>query len=94
MPKIAFDLDNCLLHYLLNEDTPKYEIIDLLRWFQSNTDWEIICWSGGGIDYTQRWVEKLGLDKLGVKVIVKGGEKVDIAVDDEFTTLGKVNIKV
>lgn len=91
--KIGFDLDNCLIRYYLNEDTPKYETIDLLRWFRENTDWEIICWSGGGIPYTQRWVEKLGLNSF-VRVIEKGGEEVDLAIDDEEVNLGKVNIKI
>lgn len=36
-------------------------------------------WSGGGVDYAQHWVRKLGLDAT---VVAKGSFKPDIAVDD------------
>lgn len=94
MLKIAFDLDNCLIKYKLNQDTPNYEVIDFLRFLNCHTNAEIFCWSGGGIDYTQRWTEKLGLDLLGVKVMEKGSIEVDIAIDDEEVKLGKVNIQI
>jgi len=79
--RIAFDVDRTLITI---NDTPRYPIIDLLFWFMKNTRCTIFVWSGGGIDYAQRWVEKLGLDKLNVQVIEKGSQSMDIVVDDEI----------
>ena len=94
--KIAFDIDETLIDM---NDAPKYWVIDLLLWFKK-AGWDVIVWSGGGLDYAQRRVEKLGFKDL-VRVIPKGSEKVDIAVDDmadgEYNldqTLAKVIIKV
>jgi hypothetical protein len=113
MTTIAFDVDYTLIN---KDNTPNYEVLDLLRWFIRNGD-RIVVWSGGGTDYASHWVDKLGLDALAeregpkrmwmigvdpitqVSVIAKTIEKaeewdVDIAVDDEFVKLGKVNIKI
>ena len=86
--KISFDIDGTLI----SNDKPRYHVIDLMRWFIDEGH-EVFVWSGGGTDYALHWVQKLGLD-IAVKVITKGSVKVDIAVDDEEVTLGKVNIKV
>ena len=76
--RIAFDVDCCLISI---KDTPNYGIIDLLQWFQA-WEWDIYIWSGGGIDYAQRWADKLGFDFA--KVIEKGSQPMDIVVDDEI----------
>ncbi len=77
MPKIAFDLDFTLID---EKFRPRHEIIDLFRWFEKR-GWEMIIWSGGGLDYARIWAEKLGLK---ARVIAKCSESVDIAVDDEM----------
>lgn len=78
--KVAWDVDDTLIW---NSDTPKWVGIDLLRWFvrlgHERTD--LIVWSGGGVEYAERWCEKLGIDRW-VRVIEKGSEEVDIAIDD------------
>lgn len=90
---IAFDVDGTLIgQTFVDENVPKYKTLDLLRWFLDNGD-TVYVWSGGGVDYAKRWAEKLGLDER-CKVIAKGSIPVDIAVDDEFVQLGKVNIKI
>jgi len=92
--KIAFDTDDCILvpsvAHGFGMDTPNYETIAVLKWFQAQGH-EIILWSGSGCDWAQTWADKLGLD---VRVIAKGSEKVDIALDDMEVSLGTVNVKV
>ena len=75
--KIAFDIDGTLLN---TKDNPNYWVIDLLLWF-NKIGWDIIVWSGGGIDYTRTMVYRLGLEDI-VRIIPKASERVDIAVDD------------
>jgi phosphoserine phosphatase len=90
---IAFDVDGTLINL---DNTPNFEVIDLFRWFQRNGD-RCIIWSGGGVEYAKHWGEKLGLypHAYAVKSSLETGlHGVDIAVDDEFVMLGKVNIKV
>ncbi len=93
---IAFDVDGTLINM---KNAPKYWVIELLLWFKE-AEWDIIIWSGGGVDYAQMVVRKLGLEEI-VRVVPKGSEKVDIAVDDmadgEYNidqSLAKVIIKV
>ena len=69
---------------------PLYENIQLFKMFEALGCRMIIC-SGGGIDYAERWAQKLGLKAL---IIGKGSIQVDIAFDDEKVNLEKVNIKV
>jgi len=90
---VAFDVD---LTLITANDKINYRVMDLLRWFLDNHD-RVIVWSGGGIEWAQRWVRHLGLEGK-VEVAAKTKENaellgVDIAIDDEFVTLGKVNIK-
>jgi len=75
--KIAFDIDETLINM---QNAPKYWVIDLLLWFKK-LGWDVIVWSGGGVDYTKTMVHRLGLQDI-VRVIPKASEKVDIAVDD------------
>lgn len=93
--EIAFDVDGTLIHQGGDKiDTPRYEIVNLFLAFKA-LGYEMYIWSGGGIDYAERWRDKLGLD---AKVVEKGSFKPDIAVDDmahesEFN-LGVVNLNV
>jgi predicted HAD superfamily phosphohydrolase YqeG len=91
MLKVAFDVDGTLIHQIgEREDTPRYEIIDLFKKFES-LGCVMYIWSGGGEDYAARWRDKLGLSAV---VVAKGSFQPDIAVDDMDVTLGKVNLKV
>ncbi len=93
MTIIAFDVDNTLIKKSRNgEDVPNYGVILLLEMFRG-LGYEVKVWSGSGVDYATRWCEKLGIIN-DVHVIAKGSIEVDIAVDDEDVTLGKVNLKV
>ena len=51
-------------------------------------------WSGGGIEYSTRWVEKLGLTAAHTLVVEKGAYEVDLAVDDEEVALGTSNFRI
>ena len=94
---VAFDVDGTLIGQTYkDEDTPKYENISLLHWFQSQGH-TIIVWSGCGFEYAERWAQKLGLgDIIIAEKSIEEAKRlgVDIAVDDEDVKLGKVNIKV
>lgn len=76
--KIVFDVDGTLITY---KDEPNYKVIELYHWFQS-MGWKMYIHSGGGIDYAQRWAEKLGLEPC--KIAEKGNPifEYTIAVDD------------
>lgn len=94
----AFDIDGTLIHQgVMSEDTPRYDVIQLFKLFES-FGCEMYIWSGCGIDYADRWREKLGLD---AHVVAKKSFIPDIAVDDfpqddlwHKSPLGKVNLKV
>lgn len=95
MIKIAFDVDGTLIEKSSNgEDIPKYSTIMLMGMFATCIkDCTIFVWSGSGIDYAQRWVEKLGLEK-SVTVVKKGSFIPDIAIDDMNVDLGTINLQV
>lgn len=85
--------------------SPDYDMIQLLRWYQKNGD-RVIVWSAGGIEYAENFVNKFGLREDGpIKVIEKKqypsgtvqGLKIftiDICYDDQIVNLAKVNIRV
>lgn len=56
--KVAFDVDGTLIYP--DSDTPRYEVIALFKSLES-FGCDMYIWSGGGINYAQRWSEKLGL---------------------------------
>ncbi len=94
---ICFDVDGTLVSM---GNTPNYRVIDILRWFVEHGD-RVYIWSGGGIEYAEHWIDKLGIDRFSNTLLpqMKSKEvaeeiKPDITFDDEFITLGKVNIKV
>lgn len=88
---VAFDVDGTLIH--LSNDTPRYNIIELLRKFV-DLGCRVIVGSGGGFHYAHRWVTKLGLEKL-VEVVDKDEfQKADIVFDDDTNSIGKVGIFV
>jgi len=88
---VAFDVDGTLI-YQVGEyvDTPRYDVIQMFELFQK-FGCEMVIWSGSGMDYAERWAQKLGLD---AKILAKGSITPDIALDDMEVELGKVNIKV
>jgi len=95
---VAFDVDGTLIKQgVMSEDTPRYEVIQLFKLLES-FGCEMYVWSGGGIDYAKRWVEKLGLD---AHVVAKKSFTPDIAIDDfpeddlwYKSPLGSVNLRV
>lgn len=92
--KIAFDIDDTLMKFdhEWKLQTPDYELIAVLRWFVANGD-DVIVWSGGGLDYAKRTIEKLGLH--GVRAIEKGSILADIAFDDSaLAQMGIANVRV
>jgi hydroxymethylpyrimidine pyrophosphatase-like HAD family hydrolase len=94
--KIAWDVDGTLIWdgqppYEDHADTPRYSVIRLYLMLES-LGCEMYIWSGGGVDYARRWAEKLGLRQA--IIVAKGSFVPDIAYDDEYVKLGKINIKV
>lgn len=78
--KIAFDVDETLIRQNTdNTITPIWNTVELLRWFKG-MGWEVIVWSGGGMDYAETMMNRFGIpyDRIAVKF----SEEVDIAVDD------------
>lgn len=77
--RIVFDVDGTLID---NEDSPRFEVIDMLRSFHA-IGYTILVWSGGGEDYAQMRVRQLGLTKFVTAAYAKGHDIVaDLAVDD------------
>lgn len=94
--KIAFDVDDCLIVPSVatgsDIDTPNYETIALFKWFQAQ-GYEMIVWSGSGIDWAKNWANKLSLGPCEIRRKQKS-EDVAIAFDDCEVDLGLVNIRV
>ena len=88
---VAFDVDGTLIYQTGDYvDTPRYDVIDMFHMYEK-LGCNMIIWSGSGMEYAKRWAEKLGLDAV---IFDKAGAMVDIAVDDQEVTLGKINIQV
>jgi hypothetical protein len=100
-PIIAFDIEGTLIHQVgEKEDTPRYEIIQLVFAFKA-LGCQIVIWTGHsyGVDFSLRWVQKLGLDvdACMAKPSFSDPNRLipDIAFDDmKDCKLGKVNIQV
>jgi len=75
---VAFDIDLTLID---EGYRPRYHVITLMKWFVDNGN-TVHVWSGGGLDYCETWILKLGIDVWGVTAIEKFSIPVDIAVDD------------
>ena len=94
--KIAFDIDDTLIVPAvatnMPSDTPNYDVIAVLKFFQKQGH-TIIVWSGGGVDYAKTWAEKLALMPCEIRIKEKA-EDIDICFDDCIVDLAKVNIKV
>ncbi len=86
---IGFDVDGTLLDY---NDKPRDDIIELFNWFK-NHHHKVIIWSGGGAEYAETIARRLGLE-ADAYLMKHQSEQVDIAVDDEFVKLGRLNLKV
>jgi hydroxymethylpyrimidine pyrophosphatase-like HAD family hydrolase len=101
---VAFDVDGTLIYQTGDkgmpgsiEDTPRYDVIQLFHTFQK-LGCQMFIWSGGGVPYATRWMEKLGLQAT---VVEKGSFKPDITFDDldldmrdRERSLGRVNVQV
>lgn len=92
--RIAFDVDGTLIQRTINGDVPRYDVINVLLRF---VEWGnvVFVWSGGGKDYAEMWVKKLGLP-LEVRVIEKRKDAfdIDIAFDDQEADLATVTVQV
>ncbi len=93
---IAFDVDDTLIVPAvatgMPSDTPNYDVITVLKWFQKQGH-TIIIWSGGGVDYAKTWAEKLALMPCEIRIKEKSDD-IDIAFDDCTVDLAKINIRV
>lgn len=102
--RVAFDVDDTLIipsvalkgdgFYERTHpyDSPNYDTIAILRWFQAQGA-EIVIWSGGGVDYATMWAEKLCLHPFTVRKKEKADD-IDICFDDCVVDLAKVNVRV
>jgi len=76
---VFFDVDGVLIDY---NERPRYEAIDLLRAMVACGQ-NVFVWSGGGKDYAEHWVRKLGLEDLVTAAYAKDPAlKPDLAIDD------------
>lgn len=88
---VCFDVDGTLIVLVgEREDTPRYDVIAFFKALET-FGFEMFIWSGGGMDYAERWMRKLGLQ---AQIVPKGSFTPDLAIDDEEVKLGKVNIRV
>lgn len=91
--RFAFDVDGTLIKRTDNGDVPRYDIIAMLRTLVS-LGHTVFVWSGGGEDYARNWAEKLGL-LPEVRILPKSKSyDIDIAFDDQATSLAKVDVIV
>ena len=88
---VAFDVDGTLIHQVgEKEDTPRYDMVQLFKMFE-NLGCKMVIWSGGGIEYAERWRDKLGLN---AEVVAKGSIRANIAFDDCEADLASVDVRV
>jgi phosphoserine phosphatase len=90
---VAFDVDGTLIG-LSDDSPPREDVIQMLKDHKEKGD-TVIVWSGGGKDYADMWVRRLGLGWYVNATMAKtSGFPVDITYDDMVVTLGKENICV
>lgn len=103
---IAFDVDGTLID---SEGNTNWRITDMLRTFSRFKNVTVVVWSGGGKDYAEMYVRKLGLEKYVKRCYAKNhigkdanGKHLfepeivpDIAIDDiQDCELGIINLIV
>ena len=79
--RVVFDVDGTLID---DQDSPRWEVIDLLRSLHA-CGATIGIWSGGGADYARHWKERLNLSGFVDWQAAKDpglAEQLDLAVDD------------
>lgn len=86
--KIAFDIDGTLQGRSRKVAWLHRELLKF-----ANSGHDVIVWSGGGMDYAQRYVDQYNLP---ARVVIKCSEEVDIAFDDvvDFLAGAKLTIQV
>lgn len=104
---IAFDVDGTLID---DQDRMNVRTVRLLTDLAHMKNVDIVVWSGGGQDYAEMWVRRLGLSKYVKRCYDKNhlsadseGKRhafdpeitPDIAIDDiQDCTLGNINLIV
>ncbi len=91
-PCVVFDLDGCLID---DEDNPRWPVVDMLRAFHA-LGWSVAVWSGGGTDYAEMWVRRLGLAEFVDGIPEKSAtyNRFDVCFDDEAVTLAATNVRI
>lgn len=69
---IAFDVDGTLIN---DRDEQNINIVNLLITLAGFKNVQIIVWSGGGVDYAEMWVRRLGLTKYVKRCYSKNHRK-------------------
>lgn len=91
MLNVAFDVDGTLID---SQDKPRDDVMRLLMQHFDAGD-KVYVWSGGGMDYARRWVDRLCLGRYVTNVLPKTASySMDVAYDDQSVTLAKNNIRV
>lgn len=100
---VAFDIDGTLRCNCTSTcEHPNQRIVELARIFARMKNVRVIAWSGGGREYAQTFIYKLGLSEVippsrcysKLNYFEQHGQ-VDIAIDDiQDTDLGKLNLIV
>lgn len=92
--EVAYDVDGTLITY---EDQPNTDVIESLK-FHFQVGCYVIVWSGGGKEYAEVWVRRLGLEKfvseVRMKPLATEETVVDLCYDDQIVGYGKVNVRV
>jgi len=94
--RVAFDVDGTLVD-LHDYRKPRPSVVNKLHWHYRRGD-EVFVWSGGGVDYAQRVVERLGLAHM-VTVIAKlpnvsVAQKIQLCYDDQDVSLAPEGVRV
>ena len=84
--KIAFDIDGTL--------QGRYEPVtwlhrELRKFAEQGHD--VIVWSGGGMEYAQRYIER---NELPARTAIKCSEVVDLAFDDAVDNLAGAKLTI